>query len=123
MPETFKLDPKVFQYVLNVVATEGTLLWNLHEADGTYRRTALQTEPPQKCVSNAVHKLEEALHVVGHHAGANQRAIDLGGTCQHFTSIYCNHSNWACVKVGVPARAPHVKLKAHPPQVLSAQEH
>ncbi|KAL0032338.1 hypothetical protein WJX79_005830 [Trebouxia sp. C0005] len=78
LPEPFKLDPKGFQYVLNVVANEGTLLWNLHEADGTYRRTTLLTESPQKCVSSAVHKLEEALHVVGHHVGSNQRAIDLG---------------------------------------------
>ncbi|DBA93670.1 TPA: hypothetical protein ACH3X3_013742 [Trebouxia sp. C0006] len=78
LPETFKLDPKVFHYVLNVVATEGKLLWNLHETDGTYRQTTLLTESPQKCVSSAVHKLEEALHLVGHHLGSNQRAIDLG---------------------------------------------
>ncbi len=110
MPEKFKLDPKDFQYVLNVVATEETLLWNLHEVDGTYRRTTLLTESPQKCVSSAVHKLEEALHVVGHHVGSNQRAIDLGGTCQHITSIYCNHSSWFCV----PERSSNDKLSSTP---------
>jgi len=30
-----------------------------------------------------VHKLEEALHVVGQHVGSNQRAIDLGEIRQH----------------------------------------
>ncbi len=114
MPETFKLDPKAFQYVLNVVASEGNLLWNLHEADGTYRRTALLTEPPQKYVSSAVHKLEEALHVIGHRVGSDQRAIDLGGTCQHFTSSYCNHCSWSCVKVGVPERSSNDKLSSTP---------
>ncbi len=81
LPETFSLDPKVFRFVLNVVAVEGMLWWNLHEVDSTYRQTVFLTQSPKQLVSTAVHKLQEALEVTGHRLDADQKAIDLGDVC------------------------------------------
>lgn len=78
LPNSFNLDPKYFDHVLNVVTIDGRLHWNVHEADSTYRQTVLLTQPSQREVSSAVHKLQEALAVLGHKLGCEEAAIDLG---------------------------------------------
>ena len=78
LPDSFNLDPKRFDHVLNVVTINGRLHWNVHEADDTYRETVLLTQPSQREVSSAVHKLQEALAVLGHKLGCEEAAIDLG---------------------------------------------
>ena len=80
MPETFRLDPKAFDYVLNVVTIEGALWWHVHKADSTYRQTVLLTQPSQQLVSSAVHKLEEAFEVFGYQLCPKHKAVDLGNT-------------------------------------------
>ena len=80
LPENFNLDPKHFDHVLNVVRIDGTFHWNVHAADSSYRQTVLLTQPSQKEVSSAVHKLQEALAVLGHKLDSEQAAIDLGET-------------------------------------------
>lgn len=91
LPDTFSLDPKSFRYVLNVLTIEGSLHWLLHEANSTYRQTVLLTQPSQQQVSTAVHKLEEALEVVGHQLGSNQKAIDLGDGLDYLLLTVAEH--------------------------------
>lgn len=78
LPDSCNLDPKHFDHVLNVVAIDGRFHWNVHEADSTYRQTVLLTQPSLREVSSAVHKLQEALAVLGHKQGCEEAAIDLG---------------------------------------------
>ena len=78
LPITFELDPKQFDYVLNVVTIEDSLHWHLHPAEHNYRQTVLLTQPSNKGVSTAVHKLQEALDVVGYKLSCEQTALDLG---------------------------------------------
>ena len=80
LPGSFYLDPKQFDHVLNVVEYDGRLHWNVHAADSSYRQIVLLTQPSQKEVSSAVHKLQEALAVLSHKLGSEQAAIDLGET-------------------------------------------
>lgn len=81
LPETFQLDPKVFDSVLSVVAVEGKLRWHLHKAPSTYRQDVLLTRASQDAVSSAVQKLGEALTVLGLQLNGRLKAIDLGRPC------------------------------------------
>ena len=72
------LDPKDFHYVLSVVDVEGVLRWHLHEVTSNYRQAVLLTQLSQQQVSSAVHKLQEALEVLGHQLRTTETAIDLG---------------------------------------------
>lgn len=87
LPESFSLDPKHFDHVLTVVKIDGRLHWNVHAADSGYRQTVLLTQPSQREVSSAVHKLQEALAVLGHKLGSDQAAIDLGETAAQHLSL------------------------------------
>lgn len=88
LPDSCNLDPKHFDHVLNVVAIDGRFHWNVHEADSTYRQTVLLTQPSLREVSSAVHKLQEALAVLGHKQGCEEAAIDLGKhTLPHSASL------------------------------------
>ena len=78
----FQLDPRVFDYVLNVVTTEGGLRWRMHAAPLTYRQDVLLTRTSHDPVSTAVHKLEEALAVLGFRLDRHVKAIDLGESTQ-----------------------------------------
>ena len=64
--------------MLSVVDIEGCLRWSIHEATSNYRQAVLLTPSVQRPVSSAVHKLQEALAVIGHQLGAEDIAIDLG---------------------------------------------
>lgn len=89
LPESFNLDPKYFDHVLNVVKIDGRFHWNVHAADSSYRQTVLLTQPSQREVSSAVHKLQEALAVLGHKLDSEQAAIDLGGTAAGSCMCLC----------------------------------
>ena len=78
LPDTFELDPKVFDFVLNVMCSEGKLRWHMHSAPATYRQDVLLTRINDDHVSTAVHKLEEALEVLDFQLGRHVKAIDLG---------------------------------------------
>lgn len=95
LPDTFNLDPKLFDHVLNVVTIDGRLHWNVHGADSSYRQTVLLTQASPREVSSAVHKLQEALTVLGHRLGCEQAAIDLGETtaqqCLPIVIVICEY--------------------------------
>ena len=78
LPEAFQLDPKAFDHVLNVVSIDGKLHWHMHEAASSYRQDVLLTRTSVDPVSTAVHKLEEALGVLGLQLNRQVKAIDLG---------------------------------------------
>ena len=80
LPEAFQLDPKAFDHVLNVVFIDGKLRWNMHTAASSYRQDVLLTRTSIDHVSTAVHKLEEALSVLGLQLSRQVKAIDLGKT-------------------------------------------
>ena len=92
LPQSFNLDPKHFDHVLNVVEIDGKFHWNVQAADSSYRQTVLLTQPSQRGVSSAVHKLQEALAVLGHKLDSEQAAIDLGDTTAWI-------SLWSCCPV------------------------
>ena len=78
LPESFQLDPKVFDFVLNAVLVKGKLRWHMHRAASSYRQDVLLTRCSPDPVSTAVHKLEEALGMFGVQLDAQAKAIDLG---------------------------------------------
>ena len=78
----FQLDPKVFDYVLNVATTEGGLRWRMHAAPPTFRQDVLLTRTSHGPVSTAVHKLEEAMALLGFRLDRHVKAIDLGESPQ-----------------------------------------
>lgn len=86
LPEAFQLDPKVFDFVLNVVSIEGKLGWHLHRAGSTYRQDVLLTRSSHEPVSTAVQKLAEAQTVLGLQLDRQIKAIDLGKPCCTLTS-------------------------------------
>ena len=66
--------------MLSVVEVEGSLRWSLDKATSNHRQAVLLTPSLQQPVSSAVHKLQEALAVVGHQLSSVDIAIDLGDT-------------------------------------------
>lgn len=82
LPDTFELDPKVFGFVLHVICSEGKLRWHMHAAADTYRQDVLLTRMGGDHVSTAVHKLDEALDVLGFQLDRHVKAIDLGESAQ-----------------------------------------
>lgn len=85
LPESFQLDPKVFDFVLNAVLVESKLRWHMHRAASSYRQDVLLTRTCPDPISTAVHKLEEALGILGVQLNTQAKAIDLG---EHMLSLH-----------------------------------